>query len=35
MIKLKDILLGEKFASKAQQRFMFATDPKSAKKLAS
>ena len=35
MIKLKDILLGEKFASKAQQRFMFATDPKAAKKLAS
>ena len=27
--------IDEKFASKAQQRFMFATDPKSAKKLAS
>ena len=34
MIKLKDILL-EKFASKAQQRYMFATDKKAAKKLAS
>lgn len=29
------LALGEKFASKAQQRFMFATDPKAAKKLAS
>ena len=34
MIKLKDILL-EKFASKAQQRYMFATDKEAAKKLAS
>ena len=34
MIKLKD-LISEKFASKAQQRYMFATDKKAAKKLAS
>ena len=34
MIKLRD-LISEKFASKAQQRFMFATDKKAAKKLAS
>ena len=34
MIKLKD-LLGEKFASKAQQRYMFANEPKAAMKLAS
>ena len=33
MIKLKD-LLGEKFASKAQQRYMFANNPTAAKKLA-
>ena len=34
MIKLKD-LLPEKFASKAQQGYMFATNPEAAKKLAS
>ena len=34
MIKLKE-LLPEKFASKAQQRYMFATDKDAAKKLAS
>ena len=34
MIKLKD-LLPEKFASKAQQGYMFATNPDAAKKLAS
>ena len=34
MIKLKD-LLDEKFASKAQQRYMFANKPAAAKKLAS
>ena len=34
MIKLRD-LISEKFASKAQQRYMFATDKKAAKKLAS
>ena len=33
MIKLKDIL--EKFDSKAQQRFLYATNPKAAKKKAS
>ena len=32
MIKLKD-LLPEKFASKAQQRFLYATDPEAAEKL--
>ena len=31
MIKLKD-LLPEKFASKAQQGYMFATNPDAAKK---
>ena len=34
MIKLKD-LLSEKFASKAQQGYMFATDKEAAEKLAS
>ena len=34
MIKLKE-LLPEKFASKAQQRYMFATNKKAAKQLAS
>ncbi len=34
MIKLKD-LLPEKFASKAQQGYMFATDKEAAEKLAS
>jgi len=34
MIKLRD-LLPEKFASKAQQGYMFATNPNAAKKLAS
>ncbi len=34
MIKLKD-LLPEKFASKAQQSYMFATDKEAAEKLAS
>jgi hypothetical protein len=34
MIKLKN-LLPEKFASKAQQGYMFATNPDAAKKLAS
>jgi len=34
MIKLRD-LLPEKFASKAQQGYMFATNPDAAKKLAS
>ena len=33
MIKLKGIL--EKFDSKAQQRFLYATDPKAAKKKSS
>ena len=32
MIKLKE-LLPEKFASKAQQRFLYATDPDAAEKL--
>ena len=35
MIKLKDILLSEKFASKAQQAYLFAKKPDVAKKLAS
>ena len=35
MIKLKDILLSEKFASKAQQGYLFAKKPDVAKKLAS
>ena len=35
MIKLKDILLSEKFASKAQQGYLYAKKPKVAKKLAS
>ena len=34
MIKLKSLLV-EKFASKAQQRYMFANEPAAAKKLAS
>ena len=34
MIKLKE-LLPEKFASKAQQRFLYATDPSAAEKLGS
>ena len=34
MIKLKE-LLPEKFASKAQQRFLYATDPDAAEKLGS
>ena len=35
MIKLKDILLSEKFASKAQQGYLYATNKKAADKLAS
>ena len=35
MIKLKDILLSEKFASKAQQGYLYAKKPNVAKKLAS
>ena len=34
MIKLKSLLV-EKFASKSQQRYMFANEPEAAKKLAS
>jgi hypothetical protein len=35
MIKLKDILLSEKFASKAQQGYLYATNKKAADNLAS